>query len=186
MSHRNRTTSRRDALAALGASASALAAARVVLSGHGRAEQAKAKAPAVRAGEVDGPALEASASAAELAELMGDVRAGSTLARCRVIEVRSRQLGGIAVRMETPAGVRFQLDVLRACRDGDGVGRAPGLAVHVSNGGDGSKRTDEVEGLAAMALGDALARRLREGARVPELLTFEERARRYPDGIFDV
>ncbi len=191
MSDRKRTTTRRDALAALGASASALAAAGVVLA---RAKPVTRKpesasltssAPREQA-PVDASSLEASASMAEVGELLGEIRAGALLAKCRVVEVRPLWMGAIPILMETPSGARFQLDVLRARSSDDGVGRAPGLAVFVSNGGDGSLRTDERQGLAAMALGARLSRRLREGARVPTLLTFEERCGRFPDGQFVV
>ena len=193
MSDRRRTTTRRDALAALGASASALATAGVLLArtkGGARAASAKLATPrhglAPASTPVDPAALEASASLGEVSELLGEIRPGSELAKCRVVEVRPLWMGAIPILLETPSGARFQLDVLRAKSSEDGVGRAPGLAVFVTNGGDGSTRTDERQGLAAMALGARIARRLREGARVPTLLTFEERAGRFPDGQFVV
>jgi hypothetical protein len=195
MSDRKRTTTRRDALAALGASASALATAGVVLARAGRgARKASATLPTppdgrASAGHIDPlehAKLEEAASLAEVAELLGDVRVGTMLGRCRVVEVRPLLLGALPIVMETPTGERFQLDVLRAQSSSDGVGRAPGLAVFVTNGGNGRTRTDETQGLAAMALGAVIARRLHEGARVPELLSFEERAGRFPRGIFAV
>lgn len=187
MSDRKATT-RRDALSALGASASAFAVAGLVRTHAARtptAQRASEALPHAPATPPPDPEALASAAAREAAlELLGDVRAGSLLARCRVIEVLPVQLGGIALRMETPDGARFQLDVLRDDRGDGGVGRAPGLAVHVSNRGDGKTPTDETQGLSAMALGDALARRLREGATVPALLTFREREGRWPGGRF--
>lgn len=195
MSDRKRTTTRRDALAALGASASALATAGVVLARNRRgARNASTTIPTPPGGRaaispldpIEHAKLEEAAALAEVRELLGDVRAGTLLGKCRVVEVRPLLLGAIPIVMETPTGARFQLDVLRAQASGDGVGKAPGLAVFVSNGGDGSTRTDETQGLAAMALGAMIARRLHEGARVPTLLSFEERAGRFPGGIFAV
>jgi hypothetical protein len=177
------TTTRRHALIALGASASAIAT--MGARSRVRDQDGRAAEPRSDARAIDEDALASAAARAEIAELFGPVRPGARLARCRVREIHAVRLGAVAVRMETPAGRSFQLDVLRdeGAREG-AVGRAPGLAIYVSNGGDGGKPTDEAQGLAAMALGRVLARRVREGARVPELLTLAERESRFPDGRF--
>jgi hypothetical protein len=189
MSDRKATT-RRDALTALGASASAFAVAGLVRV-HARANASATSVAPTTAQTPDLPkpdpeALATAASREAALELLGDVRVGTVLSRCRVVEVLPVQMGGIALRMETPDGASFQLDVLRDDAGNGGVGRAPGLAVHVSNRGDGKTPTDETQGLSAMALGDALARRIREGATVPTLLTFREREARFPGGRFTV
>ena len=174
---------------AIGASMSALA-------GAGLLRARAVVAPKHAAKNAQGPAIDsaptateselASAAAAEeIAELMAGVRPGSLLARCRVVEIVPPRFGAIALVMETPKGARFQLDVLRDDGAQQGhVAGAPGLAVFVSNGGDGDTPTDEEQGLSALALGRVLQRRLREGARVPAMLTLAERERHYPEAPY--
>ncbi len=193
MAHESSPPTRRGALMAIGASVSALASAGA-MSVRARVSSARStrsargaespKPAVVRAPHASEAELTSAAAAEEIAELMADVRAGSLLSRCRVIEILPVRFGAIAVVMETPKGARFQLDVLRDDGAQQGhVAGAPGLAVFVSNGGDGATRTDEEQGLAAIALGQVLARRLREGARVPAMLTLAERDRHFPDAV---
>ena len=186
MAQESSPPTRRGALMAIGASVSAIASVGALLArtrSSSTPKSAVANAPhALPANEVE---LASAAAAAEIAELMADVRPGTLLARCRVIEILPVRFGAIAVVMETPKGYRFQLDVLRDDGAQKGhVAGAPGLAVFVSNGGDGETRTDEEQGLSAIALGHVLERRLREGARVPAMLTLAERERHFPDAVY--
>lgn len=179
-------SSRRRALVVIGAAAPTLAlGARAARAASAVSTNVARGAPAAAPPAPSDDSLRAAAAEAEISELMGEIRPGTSLARCRVISAAKHASGAVAVVMTTPAGRRFQLDVLRDDGSLRGqVGRAPGLAVYVSNGGDGATPTDEEQGLAAMALGRALAKRIAEGARVPALHTLGERAERFPGGSF--
>jgi hypothetical protein len=187
MAYESSPPTRRGALLAIGASLSALASAKALLA---RTRASSTPKPAAAVGAAHAPEaseveLAAAAAAAEIAELMADVRPGTVLANCRVVEILPVRYGAIAVVMETRGRARFQLDVLRDDGAQKGhVASAPGLAVFVSNGGDGATRTDEEQGLSAIALGQVLERRLREGARVPTMLTLAERERHFPDAVY--
>jgi len=121
----------------------------------------------------------------EVAELFGDIRPGTRVGDCEVVSLHAPIAGAIPVVMRTSGGRTFQVDVLRR-DDARTVSSSATLAVSVCNGGDGLHATDEAQGLGAMALANALARREAEGARPPVLLTLRERAERFPTGVLRV
>lgn len=102
----------------------------------------------------------------------------------KVVEARP-VLGGMPLVLEGEAG-RFQVDVLRRGGALDGVAQTPSLNLFLLNNGDGSTDTHGDHGLAVIELARVLAAREALGVRVPELLTFEERAAQHPDGIFSI
>ncbi len=173
---------RRRALLTLGASLPAFAAARLAFASPAARVEVAAVTRIPRA--VGAADLAMAAADAEASELLGALRRGSHLGASRVIEVGPVRHGSIALSMASSGGRPFQLDVLRDDGRGGAVGRAPGLAIYVSNEGDGGTPTDEEQGLAAMALARLLRRRVREGARVPAMLTLVEREQRFPRGLF--
>jgi len=122
----------------------------------------------------------------EVKALFGTLSTGSRLGAYTVAAIYPVKLGGIPVVMEHE-GSRFQVDVLR--RDDAGpkpVGETPSLALFLVNKGDGSRPTDELPGLGAMALATALASSEAQGARPPELLSLKERIAKYPRGDYGV
>lgn len=104
---------------------------------------------------------------------------GKHLGRYRVISVGGLDRGGIPVVMSTTSGVRFRVDVLRfdPTAGRKGIGPASSVSVYLRNGGNGRTSTDEIQGLGAMALAGAIAKRERAGLVPPSgLLTMDERA----------
>lgn len=118
-------------------------------------------------------------------ELFAQINAGTRLHTSTVVSVHDVHLGGVAVLMRRPDATTFQLDVLRRAERDGAIGRSANYSVFAVNGGTGSAATAEPDGLAAMALADALARAERTAPRVA-LLTHAERARRHPSGAFRV
>lgn len=99
--------------------------------------------------------------------------------------------GAIPVVLATPTGEIFQVEVLRV---GAGAGEPEGVAgcedfsIFLINHGDGSTASERSQGLGARALAAALAGRAAAmraaGEPLPELMSFAERARAFPDGRF--
>ncbi len=118
--------------------------------------------------------------------------AGAVIARWRVAAVHALRFGAVPVVLESEAGARFQVDVLR--RDPDaaaptGIGNTDALSLYLSNEGDGTTATVEEQGLAAMALADELGERTRGmgGDAAPaELLTLRQRLERFPRDNYEV
>lgn len=169
--HRTRLFDRREALQGLG-----IAGIAVLLDGwlvphrtHARpTSSTEAIDPAVRV-------------------FLGPLVPGVSIDRWRILDVRGRYLGGIAVVLTTRQGTVFQLDVLRRTENGPpGIADTPSLSVYLLNRGNGRTATPEEQGLGAMALARALARRESEGIPVPTLLSLPERLARFPAGRFDV
>lgn len=117
----------------------------------------------------------------------GTIEPGVVLeGRWTVEAVHAPRMGGVPVVL-SDGGARFAVEVLR--RDPEGpspVARTARVDIFLSNRGDGSHRSDETNGLGAMALGRALAAREAGGATPPALMTHRERSSRHPVGIFTV
>lgn len=113
----------------------------------------------------------------------GALAVGDRLGEVTVVAIHHPHFGAVPIVMRTGAGVHFQVDVLARDPQGPrGVAETAQLSLFVANRGDGSTSTDETQGLAVMAL----AARLGEVQRGPELLTLRERTEQYPHGSFGV
>ncbi len=135
-------------------------------------------------GPVMRPLVVPPASAA-VAALFGDIGPGTSLGGSRVVRVHDVFMGAIPVVLETEHGRRFQVDVLRRSPEAAGVADTRELSVYLSNQGSGRSRTNERQGLTAMALATALARQRK--TTIPRaLLTLGQRARRFPRGGFAI
>lgn len=124
----------------------------------------------------------------ELRNFLGPVTAGSQLGRWTVVALHPIRNGALPVTLSDASGETFQVDVLRRdiASDGvNGIATTQGLSVFLLNGGDGSVSTHEEWGLGAMSLAAALRERELE-AQTPALLTWRERAARFPRGAFRV
>ncbi|MDC0719657.1 hypothetical protein [Nannocystis bainbridge] len=118
------------------------------------------------------PRTTAPSSAAPLAGLVGP------LGEWRVEQVLPLVAGAVPVLMRTPAGQKFQVDLLRAEDEGPrAVAQAGGLALYLANGGAGDRPSTAVEEQGARALAQRLAQLASErGApAIPGLLTLSER-----------
>jgi hypothetical protein len=118
----------------------------------------------------------------EVSALFGDIGPGATFGECRIAEIHPVELGAISVVLTHGANA-FQVDVLK--RDAQGprpVAETKSLAFFMANQGRGNRRTDEAQGLAVMALADALARREEQGAAAPSLLTLRQRGAQFAGG----
>lgn len=135
-------------------------------------------------------------------ELLGESLRGGTRVRFGVIEsVLPVSAGGVPVVMRTPGGERFQVDVLRRDAKGpQGVAETGELSLFIANRGDGATATDEAQAHAARGLAAWIADRLGEreanavaalagsGSEVGDtaLLTFRERQKAHPEGVFSL
>jgi len=145
-----------------------------------------------------GPAAAAAKKAAEpnqraqvRALFSGLIGESAALAGWQVKAVYPVGRGAIPVLLSTPAGEPFQVEVLRA---GAGAGEPVGVAgcddfsIFLINQGDGSTASEQAQGLGARALAAALAERAglmrAAGDPLPDLMSFAERARAFPDGRF--
>lgn len=137
--------------------------------------QAAARQAAKRGGPAPRARLEVPADG-EFSLLGHGLAAGAAIGRGVVEAVLPLTAGAVPVVMRTPAGVRFQVDVLR--RDPEGpaaVAETGRLGLYIANKGDGRTPTDEAQAHAARALAAWLAERDADG---PELLGWRERAAR--------
>ena len=113
---------------------------------------------------------------------------GQALERWKLVRVHSLHLGAVPVVLETESGQRYQVDVLARDPGGpDGVASTDALSLYVvdvqaDRQTDGSRPTDEEQGLGAMVLAQAL----REEAPPSGLLTLAERQQQHPHGAFGV
>lgn len=110
---------------------------------------------------------------------------GTQIGRWTVEEVHPLTFGGVPVILSSARTGRFQVDVLKRDPEIAGVGDTRELSVFVSNLGNGSKSTQEEQGLGAMALARELLK-LDSSPSRPELLTLRERHQRFPSGSFRV
>ena len=102
--------------------------------------------------------------------------------------------GAVPVVMRTPAGDRFQVDILRRDPRGPGgVATTAQFDLFIANRGDGATPTDEAQAHAVRGLAAWIAERLggREADAVAELdagalLTFRERQKAHPEGVFSL
>lgn len=135
--------------------------------------QAAARAAVKRGGPKPRERLQVPADG-EFSLLGHALKAGESIGRGTVEAVLPITAGAVPVVMRTPAGVRFQVDVLR--RDPDGpaaVAETGRLGLYIANKGDGRTPTDEAQAHAARALASWLAERDADG---PELLGWRARA----------
>ncbi|HMR75189.1 MAG TPA: hypothetical protein PKD61_08755 [Polyangiaceae bacterium] len=91
--------------------------------------------------------------------LLSPLAAGDALGHWRLVEVAPLTDGAVSIVLRDAAGTHFQLDVCR--RDPEpGAPRGPGQTeryeVFLANSGDGTLRTRESHGLAAMAIADVI------------------------------
>ena len=93
-----------------------------------------------------------------------------------IVAVGEREMGAIPVTLVDGRGDELSRGRAAARRVGTGVARAGSLSVYMCNNGGGSTRTNEANGLAAMAIADHLAQCEAAGARPPALLTLADRA----------
>ncbi len=121
-------------------------------------------------------------------ELLGEeLRTGARMGKHGVFEaVLAAHAGAVPVVMRTPDGDRFQVDVMRRDPRGPtGVAETAHFALFIANRGDGKTPTDEAQAHAARALAAWIA--AREGLASPlELLSFRERHRAHPEGVFSL
>jgi len=124
----------------------------------------------------------------QVRDLFGDLGAGGALDKWKIEQVHGVYFGAIPVVMSTAGGTKFQVDVLRRDAAGpDGVGNTDSLSLFVANKGNGADKTDEDQGLGAIALAQALAAREQSGAAIPgELVTLKQRHEKFPDGGYSV
>lgn len=113
---------------------------------------------------------------------------GQPLDRWTVVRVHPVHLGAVPVVLATESGQRYQVDVLARDPAGpEGVASTDALSLYVvdvqaARESDGSRPTDEEQGLGAMMLAQAL-----HGEAPPAgLLTLAERQRQHPRGSFGV
>ncbi len=137
-------------------------------------------------------------AAAELPSQRGRVEAlfaglrgvDGALGGWRVEAVYPVNRGAIPVLLRTPAGVAYQVDVLRRDEASAAPAHTERYALFIANRGDGRAATDEVQGRGAQVLAAALARReaemVAQGEALPELASFAERARVFPDGLYSI
>ncbi len=89
-------------------------------------------------------------------------------------------LGAVVFRMRDPEGRAYQIDLLARGRI-TGVCNTARHSLFLANRGDGRTATDESRGRVLVALAEWLDT---QRPRLPELLTFEERAAAHPGGAF--
>lgn len=125
--------------------------------------------------------------AGERFTLLGEpLRAGMSVGWGSVEAVLPWTAGAVPVVMRTPAGERFQVDILRRDPGGPGgVAETALLSLFVVNQGDGSTRTSEAQAHAARGLAGWLAARESEAsvAGLGELLSHRERQQAHPGGV---
>jgi hypothetical protein len=154
------TTTRREALRAIGVTATvaglvqvpALTAKAAVAPKRARTKQAKTAAP----------------------RWLGDLD-GARFAGCLVHAVGPVANGSVAVTLSDRSGEFFVVEVLRHDAATPGVARGGSSAVFMKIDGE-ARATREEHGLAAMALATELGRREESGLAVPALLTLRQRA----------
>lgn len=114
--------------------------------------------------------------------------AGQRLERWTVVRVHALHFGAVPVVLETETGKRYQIDVLARDPAGpEGVASTEALSLYVvdeqaDRQTDGSRPTDEEQGLGAMVLAQAL----RTETPPDGLLTLAQRQQQHPRGAFGV
>lgn len=96
------------------------------------------------------------------------------------VEKAALHLGAVAVRMRAPDGSTYQIDILRKGGQG-GVRDTRDYSLFLANRGNGATSTDEDQGLALIALAHWLDS---SNPKLPALLTFDERRKAHPGGLF--
>ncbi len=124
---------------------------------------------------------------AEAVALLGELGPGASVERWTIVAIHPIRHGALPIVLTAPGGTPFQVDVLARDPGGaQGVANTESLSLFVANRGDGGTPTDEDQGLGAMALARALAKRQSAGAETPTLSTFAQRAQTHPNGAFAV
>lgn len=126
--------------------------------------------------------LSVPAASPEVLALFGGLNAGSKVGQWTIVAIHSVHLGAIPVILAAADGTKFQVDVFRrdtSAKAAKGVAETAKLAFFVSNKGSGSTRTDETQGLGAMALAAAIQK---SGSAPANLLTLRERHLQFPGG----
>jgi len=114
---------------------------------------------------------------------LGPLAVGDVIGDMTIVAVHPPHYGAVPIVMRTRAGTAFQVDVLARDPQGPaGVADTAELSLFVANRGDGATATDEGQGLAVMAM----AARLHDAGRTPELLTLRERTAQFPGGSYGV
>jgi hypothetical protein len=107
-----------------------------------------------------------------------DVAPGARFGACTVDGVTKTHDGAIAVRMLDSDARVFHLELMAHDDGAPGVARAGELGVYVYNHGNGSKATNEEQGVAAMELARHLRERQAAGASMPRLASVGRRSTR--------
>lgn len=124
---------------------------------------------------------------ADVNALFGPLARNGQLKDWTVENIYGVYLGAIPVILRHRGGKAFQVDVLKRDLGGpQGVGNTNSLSLFVANTGDGTQRTDENQGLGAMALASYLAKRDGSATRVGSLLTLTQRHQQHPNGSYSV
>jgi len=122
-------------------------------------------------------------SLAEGTGLSSSGPAAADQARWTIVSIHELRHGAIPVVLADARGRRFQVDVLKRDAADSAVAVAGGVALYLSNRGDGATGTLEEHGLGVMALATAL--RMQDRAPTPKgLTTFATRRTRHPLGAF--
>lgn len=177
---------RRQALCTLAGIATAVAG--IGLVGIGTAEAASPSA-AKAEGSATVSADEAIRSVEDeraLALVSALIPADLDVGTWKIERVNAPRLGAIAVVMRTPEGKPFQIDLLRRDDAIAGVATTKHFSLFIANSGTGESATDEYEARGAKVLAHQIRHRELSGAPAPELLSFAERADRFPFGCFGV
>lgn len=127
-------------------------------------------------------------ASSEALKVLGAVKIGTQLGLWRVAEIHDIHFGAVPVVLESEAGGRYQVDVLR--RDGQfgairGVADTRRLSLFLANQGSGSTSSNEHHGLGLMTLAAAI--RQSEPLSLPSnMLTFAGREARHPRASYTV
>lgn len=128
------------------------------------------------------------AASPDALSVLGGVTAGTRVGPWHVAAIYDFHLGAVPVVLESSAGGRFQVDVLkRDTRPGapKGVADTRHLSLFLSNKGNGATPSDEHHGLGLMALAAAVQQR--ESFAAPKgLLTLAERVVQFPRAGYSV
>lgn len=127
------------------------------------------------------------AAGPDVAALFGDATTAALPDGWRIERIYGVYCGAIPVVVTDRRGEQVQIDVLRRAQGGPaGVADTASLSLYLANRGDGSALTSARLGSVAEALAGVLSAHERAGLPLPDLLTFEQRQKRYPDGEFSV
>ncbi len=81
---------------------------------------------------------------------------GATIAGATLVGLTIDPKRTAVIDLKRPDGQQFRVEVCRLNGDEGAIATTQHYALYLRNGGDGSKDTEELEGLALMALGEAI------------------------------